>query len=81
MSKLMRISEIAAEKLESLSNLTGQSKQKILDKAVELYVYEQLLKKANDQYAAIKADPLAWKEMHEETSEWDCTLSDGLKND
>lgn len=76
----MRISDIAASKLELLSALTGQSKQKILDQAVMHYVYEQTLKKANDQYAALKKDQEAWKEMQEECKLWDVSLEDGLKD-
>lgn len=81
MSKLMRISDLAANKLESLSKLTGQSRQKILDRAVMLYVYEQTLKKANEQYAALKKNSKAWKEMQDECRAWDVTFEDGLKND
>ncbi|MBX9830914.1 hypothetical protein K2X40_03070 [Candidatus Babeliales bacterium] len=50
----------------------------IEDKAAKLYAYEQILKKANDQYAALQQDPQVWKEMLEEIEEWDVTLSDGL---
>lgn len=80
MSKLMRISDLAANKLESLCKLTGQSKQKILDKAVTLYAYEQTLKNANEQYAALKKDSKAWREMQKEYELWDITLQDGDKN-
>ncbi len=81
MSKLMRISDSTVEKLESLSKLTGQSKQKLMDQAVILYTYEQTLRMANQQYAALKKDPKAWKEMQEEREEWDITLKDGLDDD
>jgi len=77
----MRISDSTIEKLESLSKLTGESKQKLIDRAITLYVYEQTLKAANRQYAALKKDPEAWKEMKEEYAEWDITLNDGLEDD
>lgn len=81
MSKLMRISDLTAEKLETLSKLTGQSKQKLMDRAIVVYEHEQILKKANEQYKVLKSDSRAWKEMEKEREEWDVTLSDGLKND
>jgi hypothetical protein len=81
MSKLMRISDLTINKLESLSKLTGQTKQKILDRAVTLYAYEQILKKANIQYATLKKNTKAWKDIQKEHALWDITLNDGLKND
>ena len=81
MSKLIRISDPAAQKLESLSKLTGQLKQKLLDQAVTFFVYEQTLKKANEQYRVLKNDPESWKAFEDEYKEWDITLSDGLKDD
>lgn len=79
MSKLMRISDSTVEKLESLSKLTGESKQKLMDNAITLYAYEKILKKANQQYAALKPEEL--QEMRDEHREWDVTLSDGLRDD
>lgn len=81
MSKLIRISDPSAQKLESLSELTGQSKQKLLDQAITLFAHEQILKKANEQYTLIKNDPQAWKELEDERKEWDITLADGLNDD
>lgn len=81
MSKLMRISTITAAKLESLSKLTGESKQKLMDQAIALYAYEQILKKANDQYSVLQKNQQAWQEMQEEQAEWDTTLTDGLDHD
>ena len=81
MSKLMRISDLTVERLESLSKLTGQSKQKLMDRAVTIYTYELMLKRSNEQYAALKKDPKAWKEMQEEQEAWDVTLMDGLEDD
>lgn len=77
----MRINDSTVEKLESLSQLTGESKQKLMDQAVLLYTYEQTLRTANKQYAALKKDAQAWKEMEEEREDWDVTLKDGLKDD
>jgi hypothetical protein len=81
MSKIIRISDQSSDKLDSLTKLTGQPKQKVLDLALTHYAYEQTLKKSNKQYAALKKDSQAWKEMQEEHAAFDVTLSDGLEDD
>lgn len=81
MSKLMRISEAAAQQLEALSELTGQSKQKVLDQAITRYSYEQILRKSNEQYAALKKDSKACAEMQAELTDWNATLKDGIDDD
>ena len=81
MSKLMRINDTTVSQLESLSKLTGQSKQIIMERAITLYAYEQIIKKANEQYAALKNDVKTHRQMQEEQADWDATLSDGLNDD
>jgi hypothetical protein len=39
---------------------------------------EEFIKKANREYARLKNDSIAWKEMQKELEEWDITLLDGL---
>ncbi len=43
--------------------------------------YEQILKKANDQYLLLQHNQHAWQEIIEEREEWDPTLADGLEDD
>ncbi len=81
MSKLMRISDASVDALNDLNLLTGESRQKILDKAIALYKHEQLLLNANEQLAALKKDPVAWKQMQEEQEDWNVTLLDGLSDE
>ena len=44
-------------------------------------IYEQILKKANEQCARLQQDPVAWAEMQAENEEWDGTLADGVDED
>ncbi len=81
MSKMMRISEKTAKNLSQLAKMTGRSKQLIIQKAIETYAREQILKKANAEYARFKKDKKAWKEEQQELAEWDITLSDGLSDE
>jgi hypothetical protein len=43
--------------------------------------YEQLLRTANKQYAALRKNPEAWKETLAEREEWDVMLGDGLEQE
>ena len=81
MSKLMRISDASIDALNDLNLLTGESRQKILDKAIARYKHEQLITKADEQLVALKKDPVAWKQMQEELEEWDVTLWDGMSDE
>lgn len=78
MSKMFRISEHSAKKLEDLSKLIKKTKQKILDQALDRYMREILLKKANEQYAILKKDKKFIKEEKEELELWNSTLQDGF---
>jgi hypothetical protein len=43
--------------------------------------YEQILRTANKQYAALRKSPEGWKELLAEREEWDVTLGDGLEQE
>lgn len=49
-----------------------------MKKALENSLRKQFLKKTNEEYAYIKADPELWRLEIEEQAEWDTTLQDGL---
>ncbi len=81
MSKMMRISELTAKNLDELVEMTGDTKQHLIEEAIELYKREQFLKKTNDEYIQLKRDPKAWQELSEEAQEWDVLLNEGLDNE
>jgi hypothetical protein len=39
---------------------------------------DDLIRRGNEAYAALKKDPEAWAEILKEREEWDQTLLDGL---
>lgn len=80
MSKLVRISKIAFEQLSQLAEDMGASKQIIIEQALGKLARENLLRRGNEAYAALKQNPELWKEELEEREEWDVTLEDGLKD-
>jgi len=80
-SNTVRIDSSTHKTLQKLSAQTGQKMQEILGEAIELYRRKLFLEKANAAFAALKADPQAWKEEQEERTAWDVALLDGLKDD
>jgi len=80
-SNTVRIDSSTHKTLQKLSAQTGQKMQEILGEAIELYRRKLFLEKANAAFAALKADPQAWKEEQEERTAWDVTFLDGLKDD
>ncbi len=81
MSKMMRITEATAQNLEELAKMSGSSKQAILETAVEAFLRDQFLKRANEEYAVIKANPQQWVLELQERDDWDVTLKDGLEDE
>ena len=51
--------------------------QTLVERAIENYRRERFLEVANRTYAALKADPEAWKEELVERAQWDNSLTDG----
>jgi hypothetical protein len=76
----VRISEESHQVLRELSENEGISMQSLLDEAVEQLRRLKFLTQANAAFAALKADPNAWKEELEERRLWERTLSDGAEN-
>lgn len=81
MSKIIRISDSSAKNLDELSKMTHKPKQKIIEKALEVYAREQFLKKSAEAYRLLKENPKLYQEFKEELQEWDVTLSDGLDDE
>jgi hypothetical protein len=76
----VRISEESHLVLRELSEREGISMQSLLDEAVEQLRRLKFLAQANAAFAALKADPRAWKAELEERRLWQRTLSDGTEN-
>lgn len=80
-SVTIRISDKARQVLKELAGKERKPMQAILDKAIEAYRRLLFLEEANTAYAALRANPEAWKAELEERAAWDATLSDGLEDD
>lgn len=78
-SQHVRISESAYRILRTLAEMDNISMQAALDKVLEEQRRKVFLAQANEAFAALKADPKAWKEERAERELWARTLADGLE--
>ncbi len=74
----VRISSHSHALLRQLATEADEPMQAVLDKAIERYRRETFLKAANEDYAAVRRNPRAWKAALQERRTWDGTLADGL---
>ena len=74
----IRVSRRTRDMLQTLAEQSGCSVQEVLEEAVELYWGRRLLETTNAAYAALRDDPVAWRELQKERAEWDVILNDGL---
>jgi hypothetical protein len=77
----MRVSPASWKSLRDISDSANESMQAILDKAVETYRRQFFLEQMNKGFAALKANPDAWRQELAERAEWDVTLKDDLEGD
>lgn len=80
-SLTVRISSDAHRLLGELAQKSGESMQSVLDKALEAYRRKCFLEGLAADFAALRADPVAWKEELEERAILEGTLMDGLEDD
>lgn len=80
-STTVRISQETREALRELAEQMGEPMHKVLARAVEAYRRQYILEISNAAYAALRADPEAWREEQQERQEWDSTLADGLEEE
>jgi hypothetical protein len=76
----IRVDEDTREKARALSCEMGIPIHEVVAKAVDDFRRKQFLAAANAEYAALRADPVAWAELMEERKLWDATLLDGLED-
>ena len=79
-STTVRINEQTHRILSALASQCRMSKVELVARAVENLRRQQMLERTNAAYAALRADPQAWREEQAEREEWDSTLADGLED-
>jgi len=77
----IRLRESTHKTLKSLAKMTGKPLQDVLEEALEEKTRRFYLEGLNEDYAALKKDPKAWKAFRAELREWDVALNDGLEDE
>lgn len=77
----VRISKEAHQELKSLAAERQESLRAILERAVEMYRRHLFFEGVNEDFARLRADPVAWEEELAERALWDNTLGDGLEEE
>ena len=77
-STTIRIPADMHETLRGLAEERQSTLQGVLVEALELYRRDRFLRRVNDGYATLRAEPVTWKAHLAERATWDTTLADGL---
>lgn len=77
----VRIPESTRQTLHALADESGETQQRIVEKAVEAYRRQRILERTSAAYTALRNDPERWRELQDERAEWDNTLSDDLDDE
>jgi hypothetical protein len=75
----VRVSVLTQEALRKLSEELRQPMSQVLSAAVEHYRREVFWRKANEEYARLRASPEAWRDEMAERRVSEGTLADGLE--
>lgn len=73
----VRVNSATRDKLRRLSEATGKSMPDLLASSVDALERDLFLDRANDAFAALRADPDLWSEELEERRAWEGTVGDG----
>ena len=65
--------------LKEMARESKQPMQRLIARAVEQFRRQMVLEHANDRYAALRANPDAWREELEERRVWEDTMADDLE--
>ena len=77
----VRIPEKTNRQIKQMAEECDATKTQIIQKAIDVYQRQIYFEKLNADFAALRADPIAWQEELEERKVWDATLSDGLEEE
>jgi len=77
-SATVRLREPTRAVLRRMADESGEAMSVVLEKAIEAYRRQRFLEQVNAAYAALRADPEAWRVELEERRSWDATLMDGI---
>jgi len=77
----IRVTLKTKQLVEQMAKVSNTSPREIIEKAIETYQKQQLLRSANAAYATLRGNQEGWGDFQSELAEWDVTLADGLEMD
>lgn len=77
----VRISKKARDQLREMSAETGLSMADVLAKAVDHLERELFFEQVEEDYRALRSDPVPWQEYLQDRRELDGSLMDGLDDE
>lgn len=81
MAETVRIEPATHAALAEIARAKHLSLTEALSRVVEAYRREMLIQALDEDYAALRADPEAWREELQERELWDPTNLDGLEDE
>jgi hypothetical protein len=78
MTTTIRVSQHTRALVHDLAQTDGVTMQEMIERAIEAYRRQRLLRETNAAYAVVRADAAAEAGLERERAEWDVTLADGL---
>ncbi len=81
MSSAVRISPDSHERLRQIAEDEGVTLTEALDRAIEAYRRQRMLRDVNQAYTALRQDPKKWSEEEADRAAMEGSVSDGLDED
>jgi hypothetical protein len=76
----IRVNKPTIDMVRELAAKAQTTMTAVVEAAVREYRANQFWKEVEAEYAALRANPVAWAEYQEEIRAWDCTQADGLED-
>ncbi len=78
--KTLHINDELSQSLATIAKERGETKQSVINHAIELLVREHFFEKVNQEYAQLHKNKKAWKDELKERRIWQGTNLDGLNH-
>ncbi len=77
----IRVTRPTYERIRTIANERNEPMSAVIAELVDAYERRAFFAGLDEDFAALRADPLAWDVYQRETRVWDTALSDGLADE
>lgn len=81
MTSMVRVENELHNKLRELASAENRPIGKVIEDAIRQYERQKFWQGVQDDFARLRADPVAWKDYQDEVAAWDTLAGDGLENE